>query len=76
MLILISRFETWISQKVAEISPWNNHHSITLSKSFPMIPNTWQFGPPEDYFFLQKIEIFSKNIYGNYGDNFTIYGNP
>ena len=25
-----------------------------------MIPNTWQLGQPEGYFFLQKIEIFSK----------------
>ena len=42
--------ETWIIRKVFKISAQHEHHSLTFLKSFPMIPNTWQFVQYEDDF--------------------------
>ena len=39
----ISRFETWITQEIFKISACIKHHSLTFWKSFPMIPNIWQY---------------------------------
>ncbi len=36
ILLLISRLETWITQKVSKISALHDHHSITFSKRIPM----------------------------------------
>ena len=42
--------ETWIVQKVFKISSQHEDHSLTFSKSFPMIPNMWHFDQYEDDF--------------------------
>ena len=42
------KIETWIIQKVFQISGQHEHHYLTFSKSFPMIPSKWQFDQYED----------------------------
>ena len=48
------KIETWIIQEVLKISAQHEYHSLTFSKSFPMIPNTCKFDQYEDDL-LEKI---------------------
>ena len=38
--VCISIIESLITQKDFKIAAWNKHHSLTVLKSFPIIPNT------------------------------------
>ena len=48
------KIETLIVQKVFKISSQHEDHSLTFSKSFPLIPNMWHFD--------QYVDDFSQKI--------------
>ncbi len=66
-----SKFETCLTSNVFKMSPRNQHHSLTISKTFLLIPDT---PPPPTH----PWEIFSQQIYTNHSSHvldFKISGN-